>query len=138
MPAAEIIIAADGAVEDCRPLAEASSARVIDVAGPSGPAVARNRAAEVASGNMLVSSTPTSSRPRGRLQGLCGVLEAEPELGGVFGAYDLDPPEPNFMSQYKNLSHACVHEMGNPEAATFWAGPRRRADRRLPPGRRIR
>jgi len=122
MPSAEIIIAADGAIEDCRPLAGASSARVIEIAGPSGPAVARNRAAEVASGSILLFvDTDVVPAPES-LQGLCAVLEAEPELGGVFGAYDLNPPEPNFMSQYKNLSHACVHELGNPEAGTFWAG----------------
>jgi hypothetical protein len=40
----------------------------------------------------------------------------------VFGAYDLSPQEPGFMSQYKNLSHACVHEAGEREAMTFWAG----------------
>ena len=34
----------------------------------------------------------------------------------------LQPPEPNLMSQYKNLSHAYIHEAGNREAATFWAG----------------
>jgi GT2 family glycosyltransferase len=122
MPAAEIIVAADGAIEDCRPLAEASAARVIEIAGPSGPAVARNRAAEVAGGDILLFvDTDVVPAPQS-LPGLCHVLEAEPELGGVFGAYDLEPPEPNFMSQYKNLSHACVHEMGNPEAGTFWAG----------------
>ena len=43
-------------------------------------------------------------------------------MAAVFGAYDLSPAEPNFMSQYKNLSHACVHELGNAEAGTFWAG----------------
>ncbi len=122
MPAAEIIIAADGAIEDCRPLAEASAARVIDVPGPSGPAVARNRAAEVATGDILIFVDTDVIAAPDSLSGLCRVLEAEPELGGVFGAYDLEPPEPNFMSQYKNLSHACVHEMGNPEAGTFWAG----------------
>ena len=26
------------------------------------------------------------------------------------------------MSQFKNLSHAYVHEVGNPAASTFWAG----------------
>ncbi len=122
MPSAEIIIAADGAIEDCRPLAEESSARVIEIAGPSGPSVARNRAAQLANGSILVFVDADVVPAPESLQGLCGVLEAEAELGGVFGAYDLDPREPNFMSQYKNLSHTCVHELGNREAGTFWAG----------------
>lgn len=40
----------------------------------------------------------------------------------MFGAYDLTPAAPNFMSQFKNLSHTYVHEMGKREACTFWAG----------------
>jgi glycosyltransferase involved in cell wall biosynthesis len=122
MPTAEIIIAADGAIEDCRPLAEKSSAKVIEIAGPSGPSVARNRAAQEATGSLLVFVDTDVVAAPASLQGLCAVLEAEPDLAGVFGAYDLEPAQPNFMSQYKNLSHACVHELGNPEAGTFWAG----------------
>jgi hypothetical protein len=40
----------------------------------------------------------------------------------VFGAYDEAPREPNFMSQYKNLSHSYVHQQARREASTFWAG----------------
>src|SRR5690606_9943699 len=54
MPEAEIIVAADGARDDCRPLARAAGAAVIDIPGPSGPAVARNRAAAAAGGELLV------------------------------------------------------------------------------------
>lgn len=115
-------MAADGAVEDYRELVRQTSARVVEVPGPSGPAVARNRAAAVASGDVIVFVDADVVAAPDSLPGLCSVLESEPEIAGVFGAYDLEPPEPNFMSQYKNLSHACVHEMGNPEARTFWAG----------------
>ena len=122
MPHAEILVAADGAIDDCRPLAAGAGARVIEVPGPSGPAVARNRAAAEAMGDVLVFVDADVVVAPDALQGMCRLLEAEPGIAGVFGAYDLDPPEPNFMSQYKNLSHACVHEAGNPEATTFWAG----------------
>ncbi len=122
LPDAEIIVPADGAIEDCRPLASKFGARVIDLPGPSGPAVARNRAAAEATGDLLVFVDTDVVAAPDSLAGLCGVLEREPDVAGVFGAYDLAPAEPNFMSQYKNLSHACVHELGNPEAGTFWAG----------------
>ena len=122
MPAAEILVAADGAVDDCRPLAAASGARVIDVAGPSGPAAARNRAAAEATGDLLVFVDADVVAAPDALAGMCRLLESEPDIAGVFGAYGLQPPEPNLMSQYKNLSHAYVHEVGNREATTFWAG----------------
>jgi hypothetical protein len=122
MQNAEILIAADGAQEDCRPLAAAHGAIVIDVAGPSGPATARNRAAALATGDVLLFvDTDVVARPDA-LPGMCRLLEEQPDLAGVFGAYDLEPPERNFMSQFKNLSHAYVHEIGAGDASTFWAG----------------
>jgi len=122
MPDAEVLIAADGAVDDCRPLAAAWGAQVVFVPGPSGPAVARNRAAALASGDVLAFVDADVVVAPEALPGMCRLLGTETGLAGVFGAYDLLPPERNFMSQYKNLSHAYVHEGGGTQAATFWAG----------------
>ena len=122
MPSAEILIAADGAREDCRALAAAHNAAVIEVAGPSGPATARNRAAAHATGDVLLFVDTDVVPAPDALPGMCRLLENEPQIAGVFGAYDLNPPERNFMSQFKNLSHAYVHEIGAGEASTFWAG----------------
>ena len=122
MPDAEVLIAADGAADDCGALAAASGAQVVVVSGPSGPAVARNRAAAVASGDILAFVDADVVVAPGALPGMCRLLEVETALDGVFGAYDLHPPEQNFMSQYKNLSHAYVHEVGGTRSSTFWAG----------------
>jgi GT2 family glycosyltransferase len=122
LPNAEIIVAADGALDDCRPVAARSGARVIDVPGPSGPAAARNRAATAARGDILLFVDADVVAAEDALAGMSQLLEREPDIAAVFGAYDLSPPEPNFMSQYKNLSHAYTHEVGRPDAATFWAG----------------
>jgi glycosyltransferase involved in cell wall biosynthesis len=121
-PAAEVIVAADGAVDDCGPLTKAHHARVVTVPGPSGPAVARNRAAALASGDALVFVDTDVVVAPDAIAGMCTVLEEDPSVAAVFGAYDHFPPEPGFISQFKNLSHAYVHEVGNPNAATFWAG----------------
>jgi glycosyltransferase involved in cell wall biosynthesis len=122
VPDAELIVAADGAVDDCQALAVAHRARVVVVPGPSGPAVARNRAAAVASGDVLVFVDADVVPAPDAIPGMCALLDREPRLGGVFGAYDHHPPALNFMSQFKNLSHTYVHEVGNPDAKTFWAG----------------
>jgi glycosyltransferase involved in cell wall biosynthesis len=122
MPDAELLIAADGAIDDCRLLAAAWGAQVIVVPGPSGPAVARNRAAALAGGDILAFVDADVVVAPEALPGMCRLLEMETDLDGVFGAYDLVPPEPNFMSQYKNLSHAYIHEVGDAKASTFWAG----------------
>ena len=48
----ELIVAADGAVDDCHALAAAHGAHVIDIPGPCGPAVTRNVAAASAQGDV--------------------------------------------------------------------------------------
>lgn len=121
-PEAELIVAADGALDDCRPLAAASRALVVEVPGPSGPAVARNRAAALATGEILVFVDADVVPAPGAITGMSDLLARSPDVAAVFGAYDLTPPERNFCSQFKNLSHSYVHEIGNPEASTFWAG----------------
>lgn len=122
MPDAEIIVAADGARDDCRPLAAECGARVVEIDGPAGPATARNRAADVATGDLLFFVDTDVVVAGDALPGMHRLLEERPDVAGVFGAYDLHPPEPNFMSQFKNLSHAYVHQVGAGEASTFWAG----------------
>jgi len=122
MRRAEVLIAADGAVDDCGPLAAAWGAQVVSVPGPSGPAVARNRAAARASGDVLAFVDADVVVAPDALPGMCRLLATNRAVAGVFGAYNLDPREGNFMSQYKNLSHAFVHQRGGTEAATFWAG----------------
>src|SRR5689334_15833069 len=121
MPDAEVIIAADGAVDDSRAVAAAAAAQVVVVPGPSGPAVARNRAAAVASGEIFAFVDADVVVAPDALPGMCRLLEVHRDIDGVFGAYDRSPAERNFMSQYKNLSHAYVHEVGDTRASTFWA-----------------
>jgi hypothetical protein len=50
------------------------------------------------------------------------VFEENPNLAAVFGSYDARPRARDMVSQYRNLLHHFVHQSGNPEASTFWAG----------------
>ena len=45
-----------------------------------------------------------------------------PDLAALFGSYDTEPPAPQLVSQFKNLTHHYVHQQGREEAFTFWAG----------------
>jgi glycosyltransferase involved in cell wall biosynthesis len=121
-PGDELIIAADGAVDDCRQLAAAHGARVIAIDGPRGPAVARNVAAAAAAGDVLVFVDADVVASRNAVEKVRGIFAADPELGAVFGAYDEDPAAPGFVSQYKNLAHAFIHRESGGPAQTFWAG----------------
>jgi glycosyltransferase involved in cell wall biosynthesis len=121
-PAIELIVAADGAVDDCREIAARHGARVVDIPGPVGPAAARNQAAATARGNVLVFVDSDVVVAAGAIQKLCAVLQAHPEVAGVFGAYDEAPFETNFCSLYRNLSHSYVHQQASAKAFTFWSG----------------
>lgn len=120
---AEVIVAADGVVDPIDAVANAHRATVVVVAEqPQGPATARNRAAAVANGDIFIFVDSDVVAAPGALRGMCDLLASTPSIAGVFGAYDRNPPAQNFTSQFKNLSHTYVHEVGQREASTFWAG----------------
>jgi glycosyltransferase involved in cell wall biosynthesis len=120
---AEILIAADAAVDDCHPLAAKYGARVLDLRpGPSGPAVARNRAAETARGDVLMFIDADVVATPGAVQAMAHVFDQQPDTAAVFGAYDDEPGDAGFVSQYKNLAHAFIHQASETVARTFWAG----------------
>jgi GT2 family glycosyltransferase len=121
-PGSEIIVVADGAVEDCRPLAARYGANVIEIDGPSGPGTARNRAATAATGDILVFVDTDVVIDQDALLRLARVLDDSPEMAAVFGAYNETPANPEFVSQYKNLAHAYVHRTSGGVSQTFWAG----------------
>jgi GT2 family glycosyltransferase len=118
----ELIIAADGAEDDCRPLASLYQAHVLDLPGPSGPAVARNAAAAAAIGDVLVFIDADVAVSRAGLTRMARIFSEQPQTAAVFGSYDEGPADPGFMSQYKNLSHSFIHHTSTTKARTFWAG----------------
>ena len=119
---AEVIVVADGGADGCSSVAAGRGARVVEIAGPSGPAVARNAGAERATGDILVfidADVVASPDALGRIRVL---FDSQPEVSAAFGAYDEWPAEPNLVSQYKNLAHSYVHQMSGPVVQTFWGG----------------
>ena len=49
-------------------------------------------------------------------------FESDPDLDALIGSYDDSPADPGFVSQFKNLMHAFVHQQGNRQAVSFWCG----------------
>lgn len=117
----ELIVAADGPVEDWRTVAAEFGARGVELPVRSGPAAARNRGADIAEGEILVFVDGDVIAAADAIDLIERVL-ADPAITAVFGAYDEDPPDPGFFSQYKNLSHGYVHSTTGNRALTFWAG----------------
>ena len=50
------------------------------------------------------------------------IFSGDPTLAAVFGSYDANPFEPDYLSQYRNLLHHYVHQMSKENASTFWCG----------------
>ncbi|HUU32893.1 MAG TPA: glycosyltransferase, partial [Vicinamibacterales bacterium] len=118
----ELLIAADGAVEDWRSVADEFAAESIGWPAAAGPATARNRGASVARGRYLLFVDGDVIAESGVVERVERFFAAHPDASAVFGAYDDQPEAPPFISQYRNLQHRWVHCNDPGEARTFWAG----------------
>jgi len=117
----EVIVVDDGSTDNSVAVARDHGARVIDSGGRLGPGGARNRAAEVAAGDILWFVDADVVVREDAARNLCRGFSGE-DVVAVFGSYDDRPPAQNFFSQYKNLVHHHYHQRASDEAVTFWAG----------------
>lgn len=117
----EVIVADDASTDNTVAIAEAEGAQIVRLPKRSGPAAARNAAAEVARGEILLFVDADVCLHPDSLVAVDGALN-NPEIDAVFGSYDLHPAEPNLLSQFKNLSHRYYHQTAGDRATTFWTG----------------
>jgi GT2 family glycosyltransferase len=121
-PDAEIIVVDDGSTDDTAAAAARTSVRILRLAENAGPAAARNHGARHARGEILFFVDADVIVAPGAVQHVKRVLSEDPAIAAVFGSYDASPRCQSVVSQYRNLLHHFVHQEGNPEASTFWAG----------------
>jgi glycosyltransferase involved in cell wall biosynthesis len=119
----ECIVVNDGSSDDSEMIAKKFPVHVLKLReGPFGPAYARNRGVEVASGKIVLFVDADVVLAPGVLRRVAKLFQDQPDLAAVFGSYDADPRAEGLISQYRNLLHHFMHQNGNPEASTFWAG----------------
>lgn len=119
----ELIVADDGSTDETPLAAGAAADRIVRVEkGPRGPGNARNEAARVATGDVLVFVDADVCVSPTALRQFEALFRADATLGAAFGAYDTSPEAPGFVSQYRNLLHHYVHSLSPGPAITFWAG----------------
>jgi glycosyltransferase involved in cell wall biosynthesis len=119
----ECIVVNDGSTDDSEKIAGQFSARVLNLSGgPFGPAYARNRGVEVARADIVFFLDADIVLAPGALRRVQNLFQERTDVAAVFGSYDARPAARGVISQYRNLLHHFVHQNGNREASTFWAG----------------
>jgi glycosyltransferase involved in cell wall biosynthesis len=118
----EIIVADDGSEDGTAAVAAGVGATVMTIGRSRGPSFARNRAAEAARGDILLFLDSDVVVKTDTLSKIAHSFDADPELDAVMGSYDSTPACQDFISQYRNLMHAYIHQTGAEIASTFWSG----------------
>jgi glycosyltransferase involved in cell wall biosynthesis len=118
----EVIVVSDGDSDGSWRVAEQFSAQVLRIPTPEGPARARNLGARSAKGDILFFFDADVTIPQDAIRRIVDTFQHHPDMAALFGSYDDEPLESNFLSQFKNLSHHFVHQTAKEEASTFWSG----------------
>lgn len=120
----ELIVVDDGSHDEATAaMAREHGARVVRINdGPRGPAHARNRGVEGASGTLVVFVDADVVVHPTALSQFAEAFAKHPGVAAVFGSYDSTPTDPGFVSQYRNLFHHRIHHGDAGPACTFWAG----------------
>jgi glycosyltransferase involved in cell wall biosynthesis len=117
----ELVVVDDCSTDESVRISREMGARILRTPLQSGPGGARNLAAHEAKGEILLFVDADVVVKPDTVERVAADFE-NPQIAAVFGSYDDEPAETNFISQYKNLFHRFVHQQSSSEAETFWAG----------------
>ena len=119
----EVVVVDDASRSpDSAAVAEAAGARVLRLPANVGPAVARNRGAREARGEIVWFVDADCLAHRDAMGRVLSTLAPESPYSATFGSYGPAPADPALVSRWKNLAHRHLHQEANPEATTFWSG----------------
>jgi len=118
----ELILADDCSTDErAIAIARESGARYHRMDENGGPGLARNAAARLATGDVLVFVDSDVLVHADTLERIRDVM-ADTSVASLFGSYDDRPAARGVVTEYRNLLHHWTHTTGPSEATTFWAG----------------
>lgn len=122
LPDSEIIVVDDASIDDIASIGALMQVPILRLSRNVGPAAARNAGARHALGDVLFFVDADVVVASEAVRRVGEVFASQPDVAAVFGSYDASPRAGGVVSQYRNMLHHFVHQSGNPEASTFWAG----------------
>ncbi|MCB9479911.1 MAG: glycosyltransferase family 2 protein [Deltaproteobacteria bacterium] len=121
-PHLEVIAVDDCSDDESDAIVERFGAKLIRLAERSGAALARNRGAAEASGDLLLFLDADVAVQPDTVAKVRRFFANNPDGAACFGSYTPLPAPTNFASVYKNLIHHYTHQQADEAAHTFWAG----------------
>lgn len=119
----ELIVVDDGSSDSTASIAEEAADRVVRTGDvPRGPAYARNRGADVATGEIIAFVDADVALHPDALRLFAERISSDSAIVAVFGSYDDAPAHPSLVSRYRNLLHHYTHHKTAGRVATFWTG----------------
>ena len=118
----EIIVVDDASTDATPAAATQMGVRVIRAPQNGGPGTARNLGADVATGDILLFVDSDVVIGTGMLQRVVETFQQNQNIAALFGSYDDSPAAKSLVSTYRNLLHHYMHQTGDSDADTFWAG----------------
>lgn len=118
----ELVVVDDASTDGSAELATRHGARVVSHGESRGPAAARNAGVRRATGEILFFLDADCRVHDDTIDRALRAFAEDPDLAGVFGSYDDDPPAGGLVSPFRNLLHHHTHHRGAGPASTFWAG----------------
>jgi hypothetical protein len=115
----EIIVVDDSSTDDTRERAVDDATYVLDSGGRRGPGSLGISVQNRLPATFFFLSTPTSACGRDTIERIAHRFDSDPTLDAVIGSYDRFPRCWDFLSQYRNLMHAYVHQNGEAHASNL-------------------
>jgi GT2 family glycosyltransferase len=119
----EVIVYHDGLTDNINTIALVPNVRVITNPGaPAGPARGRNAGSRESTCDVLIFVDADVIVAKDAFGLLLDEMDNDAQIWAAFGSYDHAPRVTRLAALYANLRHHWVHQSGQREAVTFWAG----------------